>query len=103
MKMLILFLFTLSCSSCYAKTPETTGIIHPDKLISTCLMLPSAPESIVITAGDGCIKIYRDGRVELENVTPDKAAQEFWKKVSDAFPQFKESILREATEQVGGK
>lgn len=117
MKMLILFLFMLSCSSCYAKTPETTGIMNPDKLISTCLMsssesaepmqigimLPSAPYSIVIKAGDGWIKIHVDGKVELENVTLDKAAQEFWEKVAAAFPQFKENILREAAEQATRK
>lgn len=113
MKMLILFLFMLSCSLCCAKTPETTGIMNPDKLISTCLMpfsgsaepmqigtlLPNLPYAIIIKVGDGWVKIHVDGKVELENVTPDKAAQEFWKKVSDAFPLFKENILREKSDK----
>ena len=129
MKMLILFLFMLSSSLCCAKTPETTGIIHPDESISTCLQPTSGsiktPSNLLISGsfkpmlidtsllgvscsltiqtGDGWIKINGDGRVELENVTPDKAAQEFWKRVSDAFPQFKENILREAAEQATRK
>ena len=117
MKMLILFLFMLSCSLCCAKTPETTGIMNPDKLISTCLMsssesaepmqigtlLPNLPYTIIIKAGDGWIKIHVDGKVELENVTLDKAAQEFWEKVAAAFPQFKENILREESEQATRK
>lgn len=132
MKMLILFLFMLSCSSCYAKTPETTGIMRTDKAISTGLiempsdmlisettkpiqmiqtelmrfgiiMPPSAPESLVITSGGGWIKICSNGKIEFENVTLDKAAQEFWKKVSDAFPQFKENILKEAAEEATRK
>ena len=132
MKMLILFLFTLSCSSCYAKTPETTGIMRTDKVISTgsiampsnvligettkliqmmqtepmqigIVLPPSALELIIIKAGESWIKIHLDGKVELENVTLDKAAQEFWEKIAAAFPQFKENILREAAEQVGGK
>ena len=67
------------------------------------IMPPSAPESLVIKAGDGRIIIHFDGKVEIENVTLDKAAQEFWEKVAAAFPQFKENILREAAEQATRK
>ena len=120
----IILFFMIPCHLCCAKSPVTTGILHPDKAILTGsvampsnvlisettkpiqmmqtepmqigIMSPAAPESIIIKAGDGQIRIHFDGKVKLENVTLDKAAQEFWKKVSDAFPQFKESILREA-------
>lgn len=104
MKLLIVFIFMISCSLCCAKTPETAGILHPDKSISTCLAPFNGPLSqysepaLVITAGDGWIKISSDGKIVFENVTPDKAAQEFWEKVTAAFPQFKEKILREAAE-----
>ena len=79
MRILVLLFFMLSCSLWRAKTPETTGIMNPDKLISTCLMpssesaepmqigtlLPNLPYAIIIKAGDGWIKIHVDGKVEL--------------------------------------
>ena len=110
MRILVLLFFMLFCCLCCAKTPEITGIMRTDKAISTqmlqtepmrfgIIMPPISPESIIIKAGDGRIRIHFDGKVEIENATLDKAAQEFWEKVAAAFPQFKENILREAAAQ----
>lgn len=63
-----------------------------------CVIKVCANESLVINAGNGEIVLHPDGKVELKNVTLDKAAQEFWEKVSAAFPQFKENILKEERE-----
>ena len=97
MRRLILAFFMLSCSLCCAEDfVSKTESISPNLYSGTsCVAITSTlqPQSLSIFLEEGKIIIYFDGRVEIIGVTLDDAVREFWKKVSDAYPVFKENIL----------
>lgn len=100
MRILVLLFLIFSCSLCFAEGPEMLGK-EPTMTGSTefCITQSRSPNFIFINAGGGFVKIGFDGKVEIKDVTLDKAAQEFWKSVAAAFPSFREDILIEEREK----
>ena len=51
--------------------------------------------TMVITSGSGSITIHFDtGQVELMNTKLPEAAMLFWKTLTDAYPQFRQSVIK---------
>lgn len=57
-------------------------------------------ETLIISCGDdGEIVIsFKTGNVELKKCAPDQSSLEFWRKVTEAFPGFKQTICEEKGE-----